>query len=150
MTNNLGVGVLLSICIPVPLHTSCLTLGKLLNALYLRRNKSTHLIVLQDFPGGTVVKKSSCKCRRHSLSLGQKGLLEQETATQFQYSCLENPMDRGAWWLLFIGLQKVTIEHAHAQGYNELILVSTQNIYIYIYIYNACNFVVAVQLLSSV
>ena len=25
----------------------------------------------------------------------------------FQYSCLENPMDRGAWWLQFIGLQRV-------------------------------------------
>ena len=26
------------------------------------------------------------------------GLLEKEMATPLQYSCLENPMDRGAWW----------------------------------------------------
>ena len=30
-------------------------------------------------------------------SLGQEDPLEKEMAT-LQYSCLENPMDRGAWW----------------------------------------------------
>ena len=25
-----------------------------------------------------------------------------------QYSCLENPMDREAWWAPFMGLQRVT------------------------------------------
>jgi len=25
-------------------------------------------------------------------------LLEEEMATHSQYSCLENPMDTGAWW----------------------------------------------------
>ena len=25
----------------------------------------------------------------------------------FQYSCLENPMDRGTWWLQSIGSQRV-------------------------------------------
>ena len=24
-----------------------------------------------------------------------------------QYSCLENPMDRGAWWVTAVGLQRV-------------------------------------------
>ena len=30
-------------------------------------------------------------------SLGEEDPLEKETATHFQSSCLENPMDRGAW-----------------------------------------------------
>ena len=30
-------------------------------------------------------------------SLGWEDPLEKQTAT-LQYSCLENPMDRGAWW----------------------------------------------------
>ena len=30
-------------------------------------------------------------------SLGREDPLEKEMATQLQYSCLENPMDRGAW-----------------------------------------------------
>ena len=31
-------------------------------------------------------------------SLGQEDPLEKEMATPIQYSCWENPMDRGAWW----------------------------------------------------
>ena len=30
-------------------------------------------------------------------SLGQEDPLEEGMATPLQYSCLENPMDRGAW-----------------------------------------------------
>ena len=30
--------------------------------------------------------------------LGREDPLEEGMATQLQYSCLENPMDRGAWW----------------------------------------------------
>ena len=29
---------------------------------------------------------------------GSEDLLEKGTATQLQYCCLENPMDRGTWW----------------------------------------------------
>ena len=32
------------------------------------------------------------------VNLGGEDPLEEEMATQLQYSCLENPMDRGAWW----------------------------------------------------
>ena len=31
-------------------------------------------------------------------SLGWEDPLEKEMATQLQYSCLETPTDRGAWW----------------------------------------------------
>ena len=31
-------------------------------------------------------------------SLGQKDPLEKEMATHSSYSCLENSIDRGAWW----------------------------------------------------
>ena len=40
------------------------------------------------------------------LSLGWEDSLEQETANPFQYSCLENPMDRGAWWATVHGVSK--------------------------------------------
>ena len=32
------------------------------------------------------------------LSLCRKDALEKGMATPLQYSCLENPVDRGAWW----------------------------------------------------
>ena len=40
-----------------------------------------------------------------------------------QYSCLENPMDRGAWWVpVHMGLQRVrydlATEHEHIKGGN--------------------------------
>ena len=37
--------------------------------------------------------------------LAQEDPLEEGLATPFQYSCLENPMDRGAWWATVHGAQ---------------------------------------------
>ena len=52
-------------------------------------------------PGGTSGKEPAGQPRRHKWlrvpSLGWEDPLEEEMATQFQYSCLENPMDREAW-----------------------------------------------------
>ena len=39
-------------------------------------------------------------------SLGWENLLEKEMATPCQDSCLENPVDRGAWWATVHGLAK--------------------------------------------
>ena len=50
------------------------------------------------FSGGSVGKEPACQCRRWRVpSLGQEDPLEKEMATHYQYSCLGNPMDRGAW-----------------------------------------------------
>ena len=38
--------------------------------------------------------------------LGQKDPLEKGMATWLQYSCLENSMDRGAWWATVHGVSK--------------------------------------------
>ena len=51
-------------------------------------------------------------------SLGWEDPLEKGVATPFQYSCLDNPMDRGAWWTIVHGLQRighdwVTNTHTH-------------------------------------
>ena len=39
-------------------------------------------------------------------SLGPEDPLEKGMATQIQYSCLEHPMDRGAWWATVHGVAK--------------------------------------------
>ena len=39
-------------------------------------------------------------------SLGREDSLEKGMATPLQYSCLENPMDRVAWWALIHGVTK--------------------------------------------
>jgi len=65
---------------------------------------SSHAYIFVPFPpdvGGTSGKESACQHRRLETwiqSLGREDLLEKGTATQLQYCCLENPMDRGTWW----------------------------------------------------
>ena len=40
-------------------------------------------------------------------SLGQEVFLEKEMANYFSYSCLGNPMDRGAWWATVHGIAEL-------------------------------------------
>ena len=54
--------------------------------------------IVWGFPGGSVVKNLPTK-------VGDTGLIPVSgNSNFFQYSCLGNPMDRGAWWAM--GLQK--------------------------------------------
>ena len=39
-------------------------------------------------------------------SLGQEDPLEEGHGNPLQYSCLENPMDRGPWWATVHGVTK--------------------------------------------
>ena len=39
-------------------------------------------------------------------SPGREDTLEKEMATHSSNSCLENPMDRGAWWAIVRGVAK--------------------------------------------
>ena len=39
-------------------------------------------------------------------SLGQEDPLQKEMATPLQYSCVENPMDGGAWQAMVHGIAK--------------------------------------------
>ena len=53
------------------------------------------------FPGDLVVKNPPANAETQEMrvrSLGLEDPLEEEMATHSQYSCLENPMDTGAWW----------------------------------------------------
>ena len=54
-----------------------------------------------SFPGGASGKEPSCQCRRHKrlgLIPGSGRSSGGGHCNPLQYSCLENPMDRGAWW----------------------------------------------------
>ena len=59
--------------------------------------QSQHII---DFPGGARGKGPSCQCKRHERHrfnpwVGKITWIR--NGNPLQYSCLENPMDRGAW-----------------------------------------------------
>ena len=50
------------------------------------------------FPGGSDGKESVCNTGDWSLILGLGRSPGEGNGNPLQYSCLENSMDRGAWW----------------------------------------------------
>ena len=53
------------------------------------------------FPDSSVYKESACKAgnTRDASSIPGSGISSGEwNGDSLQHSCLENPMDRGAWW----------------------------------------------------
>ena len=53
-----------------------------------------------DFPGGASGKELECQCRRHKrrgFDSWVRKMPWRRNGNSLQYSCLENPMDRGAW-----------------------------------------------------
>ena len=68
-----------------------------------------HLVKVEGFPGGTVVKNLPAKAggpRTSSSIPGSGGSLGEGNGNPFQYSCLGNPMDRGAWQATVHGTAK--------------------------------------------
>ena len=59
-----------------------------------------------DFPAVSVVKCLPTMWKTRVRSLGQEDPLEKEMAITLQDYCLENPMDRGAWWATAHGVAK--------------------------------------------
>ena len=59
------------------------------------------------FPGGSEVKASACNAGDLS-SIPRSGRSPGEgNGNPLQYSCLENPMDGGAWWATVHGVAKL-------------------------------------------
>ena len=58
------------------------------------------------FPGGTDDKESACHAGDPSSTPDSWRSPEDGNSYPFQYSCLENSMDRGAWWAIVHGLTK--------------------------------------------
>ena len=74
------------------------------------------------FPGSTSGKEPACQCRRHK----RQGSIPRSGSSPggghsnpLQYSRLENPLDRGAWWATVHGVAKSwhdwsDLSHTHA------------------------------------
>ena len=59
-----------------------------------------------DFSGGLVVKNLLAKAEDSGLIPGSGRSPEEGNGIPLQYSCLENPMDRGAWRATVHGMAK--------------------------------------------
>ena len=54
------------------------------------------------FPGGANGKEPICQCRRHKrceFDPWVRKILWRRIGSPRQYSCLQNPTDRGDWWV---------------------------------------------------
>ena len=58
------------------------------------------------FPGGSEVKASTCNVGDLGLIPGSGRSPGKGSGNPLQYSCLENPMDGGAWWATVHGVAK--------------------------------------------
>ena len=59
---------------------------------------SWFLIHIDGFPGGSDSKESACNAGELGSIPGLGGSPGEGNGNPLQYSCLENPMDGGAWW----------------------------------------------------
>ena len=59
-----------------------------------------------DFPGGSVVKNLPANAGDVNSVPGLGRSSGEGNGNPLQYSCLENPMDRGAWWATVHGVPK--------------------------------------------
>ena len=62
------------------------------------------LMWLQGFPGGSVVKNPPANAGDTDSIPGAGRSPGEGNGNPLQYSCLENPMDRGAWWATVHGV----------------------------------------------
>ena len=63
-------------------------------------------MIIWDSPGGSVVKNPPAMQEMWVRPLGGEEPLEKGNGNPLQYSCLGNPMDRGAWWTTAHGVAK--------------------------------------------
>ena len=58
------------------------------------------------FPGGSVVKNPPANAGDVNVFPGSGRSFGGGNGNPLQYSCLENPMERGAWWVTVCGVAK--------------------------------------------
>ena len=61
---------------------------------------ATLFLKIKTLPGGLDGKESACDAGDPGLIPGWGRIPGEGNGNPLQYSCLENPMDRGAWWAL--------------------------------------------------
>ena len=65
-----------------------------------------HICKYVDFPSGSEVKASVCNAGDLGSIPGLGRSPGEGNGNPLQYSCLENPMDGGAWWATVHGVAK--------------------------------------------
>ena len=85
---------------------------------------------MPGFPGGSVVKNLPVSAGEVVSIPGLGRSPREENGNPLQYSCLENPMDRGAYW--------ATV-HGVTNSWTQLIYSTTITTYVPITVQKLCN-----------
>ena len=72
------------------------------------------------FPGGSEVKASACNAGDLGSIPGSGRSPGEGNGKPLQFSCLENPMDRGAWWAT---VHRVTKSQTQLSDFTSLSLL---------------------------
>ena len=64
------------------------------------------LDIALDFPSGTIVKNPPANAEDAASIPGWERSPGEENGNPLQYSCLDNPIDRGAWQATVLGVTK--------------------------------------------
>ena len=69
-------------------------------------------------PSGSSCKESACNAGDVGSIPGLKIFPGEGNGNPLQFSCLENPMDRGVWWATVHGVAKIQdmTKHTHIQA----------------------------------
>ena len=94
----------------------------------LRNLKETFSTALSGYPGGSVNKESSCNAGDLSLIPELRRSLGKGNGYLLQYSCLENPMDRGAWQATVHGVTKSWTQLKQLSMYLSCIFLVAQTV----------------------
>ena len=72
-----------------------------------KQRKMKRLKIYLGLPSWLSGKKLACQCSRHGFNPGSGRSPGEGNGNPLQYSCLENPMHRGAWRATIHGVTKV-------------------------------------------
>ena len=95
-----------------------------------QRNPLVLFLMGRSFPGGAVVKNLPANAggTKHLAWIpGSARSLGVGNCNPLQYSCLENPMNRGAWLFIVCRVSEVsdTAEHLHTHAHARIHLVTS-------------------------
>ena len=74
--------------------------------MWLWRGKLIMATIIMGFPGNSAAKNLSAKAGEEGSIPGLGRSPRERNGNSLQYSCLGNPMDRGAWWATVHGVTK--------------------------------------------
>ena len=89
----------------------------------------------KGFPSGSDSKESACNAGDLGSVPGSGRSPGERNGNPLQYSCLKNPMDRGAWWATVYGVAKSWTQLSYK--------CFSLTMYTFLYTFNSCGYIIS-------